>query len=92
MDTKQTPLERACNLVGSQAELARAIGSSTSLVYQWMTGRRPISLDKCIEIERLCSGSITVEELRPDEKNWLRIKDKNWPHPKGRPVLDFTQS
>ena len=34
------------------------------------------------------NGAVTCEELRPD-KPWRRIPDESWPHPAGRPVLDF---
>ena len=34
-------------------------------------------------------GDCTCEAMRPDV-SWVRIKDKDWPHPKGRPLVDHT--
>lgn len=52
--------------MGSNAGLARAIGATPAMVYQWMNGIRPISAERCIDIERATAGAVTCEELRPD--------------------------
>ena len=33
---------------------------------------------------------MTCEELLPSVA-WVRIADPEWPHPKGRPLVDHTQ-
>ena len=71
-------------------ELARKLGlESSAQVRQWRHGyakRRP-SPETCAKIEHATAGSVTCEELRSD-LTWKREKDKAWPHPKGRPLLD----
>lgn len=57
----------------SAADLAREVGVSSSLLYQWRTGRRPVPLEHCAAIERATSGAVTRRDLRPDD--WQRI----WP-------------
>ena len=57
------------------------------MVYQWVTGRRPIPKDKGPAIEFAANGKVPVERMFPNEK-WSRIPDPNWPHPEGRPTLD----
>ena len=75
----------------SVAQLRERVGAQSDMqVRQWQhgyAGRKP-SFENCVAIERATEGRVTVEELRPDAA-WLRVKDKAWPHPKGRPVLDF---
>jgi len=88
MDTNKTPIELACAAVGSQAELARMLGVLPAAVFQWVKKTRPIPDDKCPSIELACSGSVACEVLRPD-LNWTRVPDPAWPHPEGRPLLDF---
>lgn len=76
---------------GNAAKLARAVGVPPAMVSQWKTGVRSTSEEKCPLIESATEGSVTVEELRPDLP-WHRIPDKTWPHPAGRPVLDFANA
>lgn len=64
---------------------ASALGVSVQRLGNWLD--RGIPMEQCAKVEVATSGAVTVEELRPDI-NWLRVKDKSWPHPKGRPVID----
>ena len=48
------------------ARLARESGVSVSAVKHWMYGIRRVSAERCRVIERLTSGAVTAEELRPD--------------------------
>lgn len=41
----------------------------------------------CVAVESATDGVVTCEDLRPDVR-WVRIKDKAWPHPQGRPLVD----
>jgi DNA-binding transcriptional regulator YdaS (Cro superfamily) len=68
-------IKRASDLIGSQAELARRLDVSTSMISQWCTGARPLPLDSAIAIERETGGAVTVEELRPDV-DWKVIRGK----------------
>lgn len=85
--TDLSPIELACEAAGSQAELARRVQESPSLINQWVKKRRPIPNDKGPAIEYAVGGVVTVEQLLPLEK-WTRIHDERWPHPEGRPVID----
>lgn len=73
------------------AQLRERIGAqSDAQIRQWQHGyaeRKP-SYENAVAIERATRGAVSVEDLRPDAA-WTRVKDKTWPHPKGRPVLDF---
>lgn len=73
------------------AQLRERVGAlSDAQVRQWQHGyadRKP-GFENSVAIERATNGVVTVEELRPDA-SWSRVRDKSWPHPKGRPVLDF---
>lgn len=57
----------------SAAALARDVGVSPALVYQWRTGRRPVPVEHCAAIERVTGGEVSRRDLRPDD--WQRI----WP-------------
>lgn len=73
METKKLPIEDACEIVGSQAEMARRLGVSPAVVNQWVKGTRPVPVDYCKEIEALTGGTVTVQRLYP--KGWDRV----WP-------------
>lgn len=73
------------------AQLRERIGApSSAQIRQWQhgyAGRKP-SFENCVAIESATAGAVTVEEIRP-VGFWMRIADPAWPHPLGRPVLDF---
>lgn len=79
---------RACEVATSQAELARLLNTSPSMVSQWIKCRRPVAREMAPAIEFVTRGAVSAEELLPHDP-WLRIPDITWPHPHGRPVLDF---
>ncbi len=54
-------------------------------------GYKPAAPLLCAAVELATDGKVTCEEQRPD-LDWSRIKDKAWPHPKGRPVHDVAAS
>jgi DNA-binding transcriptional regulator YdaS (Cro superfamily) len=60
------PIERAANLVGSKAALARALGVTKAAVGQWMDPGRTVPAQHCPAIERLTNRAVLCEELRPD--------------------------
>lgn len=73
MDTQNTPIEEACEIVGSQAELARIMGVTPAMVNQLIKGHRPVPIEHCLAIERATNGQVTRQALRPDD--FLKI----WP-------------
>lgn len=76
---------------GAQAKLAAAMGIAPPLLSQWASADRQVPLDRCAAIERHTQGVVAVESLRADAR-WVRVKDKNWPHPDGRPLLDLASA
>lgn len=69
---------------------ARGVAKSDAQIRQWQHGyadRRP-NPDNRVALERATGGKVNVEEWGADCK-WKRIKDRAWPHPDGRPLLDF---
>jgi DNA-binding transcriptional regulator YdaS (Cro superfamily) len=67
--SKQTPIARAIEVAGTKAALATAVGVTPGLIYQWLSGLRPLAAHHCPAIER--ATGVTCEDLRPD-LNWLR--------------------
>lgn len=86
-----TAIKAAAAVVSGQAALARILDVKPPTVNQWANGERRIPDDKCPPTERATDGKVTCEELRPDLK-WVRVQDSGWPHPGGRPLLDFAQA
>lgn len=58
---------------GRTSQLARALGVPVSLVSMWATGSRQVPAGRCITIERITNGSVTVRALRPD-LSWRRYR------------------
>lgn len=56
-----------------QSDFARSIGVSPSLLYQWLSGLRPVAAKHCVKIEQQTGGQVSRPELRPDD--WQSI----WP-------------
>jgi DNA-binding transcriptional regulator YdaS (Cro superfamily) len=74
MDTSPTPadaLKRACDKVGSQTALARALNRTKAAVSRWLKDGVPAEV--CPDIEELTS--VRCEELRPDV-NWSVLRQK----------------
>lgn len=70
---KNKVLLRACEISGSQAALARALEVTVQTVSQWISGVRPVPIERCVAIERATNGQVTRQELRPND--WMDI----WP-------------
>ena len=82
------PIEKAAEIAGSEKALADWLGVTKAAVWQWKQEGRKTPIEHCPEIERRTGGAVTCEELLPGA-TWVRIPDAAWPHPLGRPVLDF---
>ncbi|MCG8431502.1 MAG: helix-turn-helix domain-containing protein [Candidatus Omnitrophica bacterium] len=59
------PIKRACNILGGQPSLARALGVSTQAVNKWVK-RNFVPPVRAIQIEKATNGQVTRHELRPD--------------------------
>lgn len=71
MDT--SPIVRACEAVGGQAVLARALNVTPGTVNQWVKGLRPVPAERCPAIERITDGKVRCEDLAPSvEWSYLR--------------------
>lgn len=64
MDT--TLIQAAVEAIGSQGAMAKAIGVTQPLVWQWCNGKRPVAAHHCVAIENATGGRITRYDLRPD--------------------------
>lgn len=67
----------ACRLVGNATKLARRLGVSANTVSEWATGKHPVPIIRCVEIEEITGGVIDRKKLRPDD--WHKI----WPEIRG---------
>jgi len=79
---KLRAVKRACALVGGQSNLARLLHVTAPTVNQWVSGKRPVSTERCIAIERITDGQVTRRDLRPDD--WHLI----WPELAEEPLAD----
>lgn len=66
MSTFFKPINAACALAGSAAQLARQIGIKPPTVYHWRDGVLPVSPKSAVRINRLYP-QITLQDLRPDD-------------------------
>jgi DNA-binding transcriptional regulator YdaS (Cro superfamily) len=51
---------------GATKELACQLGVAPQLVTQWSTGVRQVPAERCPVIERVTSGAVRCEDMRPD--------------------------
>lgn len=80
----------AVELIDGPSATATHLGMSPAAVSQWLSGTRQTPPERCPDIERLCGGRITADQLRPDVR-WQRVPDLSWPHPDGRPCIDVAR-
>jgi DNA-binding transcriptional regulator YdaS (Cro superfamily) len=71
-------ITQACRAAGGSSALARLVGVSPAIVYQWRTGIRPVPADRCASIEMAASQSVMRWDLRPAD--WHLI----WPELRAR--------
>lgn len=50
----------------SQTELARRVGVSQGMVWQWLNGVRQVSAEKVLTVEEATGGMVSRHEIRPD--------------------------
>jgi len=66
-------IDRAAQICGGFATLARELGIGQSAISNWKARGSEIDPLFCSAIERLTSGAVTRQDLRPDD--WREI----WP-------------
>lgn len=73
-----TAINKAVNIFGLTG-LAREIGVKPPTIRQWVTGDRPIPIERCVAIERATDGQVTRKDLRPDDWQliWPELADKD---------------
>lgn len=60
-------LDKYLNSAGmSQTELARRLNVTQGMVWQWLNGRRRVSAEQVLSIERATEGQVSRHDLRPD--------------------------
>ena len=76
MTLKRTPIQKACDIVGSQAEMSRRIGVSKGMVAQMYRGLRPVPVEHCRPIEDATNKAVMRWDLRPNDwhKIWPELK------------------
>lgn len=64
----------------SQAAFALTIGVSQGMVWQWITKKRPVPIERCVDIENATDGSISRRDLRPNDwqKIWPELNNRAW--------------
>lgn len=63
----KSPIQRAIAACeNSKANLARRVGVTPAMVWQWENGIRPVPATRCAAIEQATGGAVTRQELRPD--------------------------
>jgi len=58
---------------GRSVLIARSVGVSPPVVSDWVTGKKQIPVERCVQIEQATQGAVTRIDLRPDD--WHRY----WP-------------
>lgn len=64
METRDA-IERACEALGGQGNLAVAIGVSPQAISQWVTGKRPLPMERVKDIVLASKGAVSAHDLMP---------------------------
>ena len=79
-----SPLQQAIRASGGQKKLAAVVSKAQGHVSHWLVHGLPTKYAPAIEM----ATGVPAEQLCP-LTNWRRIPDPAWPHPEGRPLVDF---
>lgn len=52
---------------GRSLAIAQALGVTPPVVSDWVTGKKGVPLERCVQIERATNGEVRRQELRPDD-------------------------
>ena len=63
----------ACEYVGTASALAKQLEVSSPTVFEWRTGKVPLPIKRCVQIEQITNGAVDRTALRPGD--WWLI----WP-------------
>ena len=68
MDESRRALQKAVELAGGQAELARLIGGKVrqAHIWNWLNRDQRIPAERAIQVEVAVERKVTREQLRPD--------------------------
>jgi len=66
-------IKKAVKICGGLSAMSKILGLASPTVHQWITGRRPVPIERCVAIEVATGGAVTRQDLRPDD--WWKI----WP-------------
>lgn len=66
-------VKRAIKIIGNGALLAEKLGVTAVTVSDWASGKRPVPIIRCVEIEKLTNSVVNRKMLRPSD--W----DQIWP-------------
>ena len=73
--------------LGGPVAAARTLElNSYQTLQQWLEHGVPVKHRVTLELRT--GGKWTVEQFG-DDAHWVRVKDRAWPHPKGRPLHDI---
>lgn len=73
----KTQINKAVEIVGSQAKLADLIGMSAGMMSQVCTGHRPLPDIYCRRVEEATNGKVSRVDLTPNwHFFWPELKDK----------------
>lgn len=63
----------------STSSLAKAVGVSRAVVYQWMMGIRLVPIKRCHCVVAATRGEVTLQDLRPDDWHaiWPELAEKD---------------
>jgi DNA-binding transcriptional regulator YdaS (Cro superfamily) len=59
-------IKSACDILGSQSAMAKALDLSVPTVNEWVQGARPVPHRFCLTIENLTGGKVSRRDLAPD--------------------------
>ena len=74
--TAEEALDQAAEIVGSMQTLGEKLGVTKGAVGQWKLPGRRVPAEHCPAIERLTSGAVRCEFLRPDV-DWEVIRSSS---------------
>lgn len=67
------PILKAIAIAGGVRALAKELQVSPSVVTEWAKRSTPVSIKRCVQLEKYTKGAVTRKELRPND--WHEI----WP-------------
>ena len=70
---KLNAMKRACEIVGSQQEMARILKVSPAAVSYWCNGLDSVPAGRCLAIEQATDKQVTRKDLRP--KDYMNFWD-----------------